>query len=186
MISDPWFMLLVGFLGGWLVQLFIDRFFLRPRLMRLLGEKAGFVDKDKLTVRVIDQQNLIADLTSGATLERARLEKQIAKLEIELRIAQEKAAKAEQPVQVELPFDDGSREPAKVHVKAAKRDRLSRIKGIGPKYESLLWQAGVRSFEQLSVTSAAEIEAIIQPESWKKLDYDEWIREAGVLGGKSS
>jgi predicted flap endonuclease-1-like 5' DNA nuclease len=182
MLSDPWFMLLIGFLCGWLVQLFLDKVYLRPRLLKMLDEKAGLVDKDKLTVRVLDQQKRIADLTLDSSSEKVRLEKRIAKLELDLRMAQ-----VVPPVEVlktdqkPLPFAEENRDSAKVYAKAAKRDRLSKIKGIGPKYETLLWGAGIVSFSKLAALSVEDIEKIIQPESWKKLDYAEWVSAAADL-----
>ncbi|MFM9874438.1 MAG: hypothetical protein ACKVQS_13365 [Fimbriimonadaceae bacterium] len=148
----------------------------------MLNEKAGLLDKDKLTVRLLDQQKRIADLTQDSGSEKVQLEKRIAKLELDLRMAQVvKPVEVPKSDQKPLPFPEENRDSVKVYAKAAKRDRLSKIKGIGPKFESLLWGAGIVSFSKLAALSAEDIDKIIQPESWKKLNYDEWVAAAADL-----
>lgn len=89
-----------------------------------------------------------------------------------------------------VPVEPELGEPLKVYVKAAKRDTslvsgerdsLRAIKGIGPKYENMLWEAGVLTFRDLGGLSSEELLDIIQPEAWQKVDPEAWIGEAARL-----
>ena len=59
-----------------------------------------------------------------------------------------------------------------------KRDDLERIDGIRPVYEQRLFDAGIATYAQLSVTSPDDLQGIIQPAAWQHVDFERWIEEA--------
>jgi predicted flap endonuclease-1-like 5' DNA nuclease len=64
-------------------------------------------------------------------------------------------------------------------------DDLTAIKGIGEVFEQRLFDAGVLTFANLASKSVAELEAIIQPRNWQKVELGAWIAEAQArTGGK--
>lgn len=65
-------------------------------------------------------------------------------------------------------------------------DDLTRISGIGPSYQKKLQDAGIRSFAQLAAASDAELERILQPQSFQKLDYAGWREQAQELAQQPS
>ncbi|MBA4293236.1 hypothetical protein C0431_09720 [bacterium] len=93
------------------------------------------------------------------------------------------------PVKPE-PVEQELGEPLKVYVKAAKRDAtlatgerdsLRAIRGIGPKYENMFWEAGVLTYKDLAELSEEALLGIINPEGWQKVDPAAWIGEADRL-----
>jgi hypothetical protein len=68
----------------------------------------------------------------------------------------------------------------------AVRDRLTLIKGIGPIYESRLVAAGIGTFAALARCTPDQIESIIQPEPWRRVDLESWVRQAQGLNRELS
>ncbi len=62
-------------------------------------------------------------------------------------------------------------------------DDLTAIKGIGETFEQRLFNAGILTFANLASKSVAELEAIIQPRNWQKVDLAAWIAEAQARAG---
>lgn len=182
MLGNPWFMLLIGFIGGWLVEWVIDMVYFRPRMVRLIEAELQAKESEKLAIRVTDQQKRIEDLSEDADSVQKRLEAKIAKLEQDLKISRDFANGSVLTDAGRMPNADirvaEPRIVEKVYAKAVTREPLRLIKGIGPKYEELLWKAGILRFEQLSLMEPNQIASIIQPEAWKKLDYESWISDA--------
>ncbi len=63
-------------------------------------------------------------------------------------------------------------------------DDLTAIRGIGEVFEQRLFDAGVLTFSDLAKKSVAELQAIIQPRNWQKVDLAAWIAEAQARAGK--
>ncbi len=65
-------------------------------------------------------------------------------------------------------------------------DDLKRIKGIGPKFEMLLHDAGITKFEQIAAWSDEDIERIAEKigTSSVRIERDEWVASARRLIGK--
>ncbi len=57
-------------------------------------------------------------------------------------------------------------------------DDLTLIQGIGPKFAEKLVDGGVVTFAALAAASDDELNDIIQPQSWQKVDYDSWRAQA--------
>jgi hypothetical protein len=65
-----------------------------------------------------------------------------------------------------------------------KRDPLEKIDGIGPKYEKMLFEAGIFTFAQLAETPEGRLQEIIQPKEWQKVEFAKWIAEAKEFAAK--
>jgi predicted flap endonuclease-1-like 5' DNA nuclease len=63
-------------------------------------------------------------------------------------------------------------------------DDLTAIKGIGEVFEQRLFDAGILTFGNLASKSVAELEAIIQPRNWQKVELAAWIAEAQARAAK--
>jgi predicted flap endonuclease-1-like 5' DNA nuclease len=61
------------------------------------------------------------------------------------------------------------------------RDPLEQINGVGATDARRLNDAGIFTFQQLAATDPTRLQAIIQPESWQKVDLDAWIAEANAF-----
>ncbi|HRW10341.1 MAG TPA: helix-hairpin-helix domain-containing protein [Caldilineaceae bacterium] len=61
-------------------------------------------------------------------------------------------------------------------------DRLQDIDGIGPVYARKLQDAGIHTYAQLATTSIERLTEIINPQEWQTIKFDDWIRQARVLG----
>lgn len=57
-------------------------------------------------------------------------------------------------------------------------DDLTIIKGIGPKFAETLNAAGITTFAGLAKLSPEELEQIIKPAAWQKVEFAEWIAQA--------
>jgi predicted flap endonuclease-1-like 5' DNA nuclease len=65
------------------------------------------------------------------------------------------------------------------------RDRLERIKGIGPAFAQRLRKAGITTFAQLAQLSPERIVEIIHPEPRQAIDPASWIAQAKELAPKN-
>ena len=68
--------------------------------------------------------------------------------------------------------------------RAARRDPLIDINGIGPVYERKLFDAGINTFEELAALTAEQLHAIIKPERWQEIHAEAWIADARRRAGK--
>lgn len=65
-------------------------------------------------------------------------------------------------------------------------DDFLKIDGVGHVFARRLHESGVNTFEALSQLAPAEIERIVQPQSWQIVDAADWIRQAnGLIGGQA-
>jgi predicted flap endonuclease-1-like 5' DNA nuclease len=60
-------------------------------------------------------------------------------------------------------------------------DDLTRVQGIGPAYAKKLNAAGIFSFAALAALNDDELDAILEPKSFQKMDYNIWRLHAGTL-----
>jgi len=63
-------------------------------------------------------------------------------------------------------------------------DDLEEVDGIGPTFASRLADHDVQTFEALAALTDPELEAIIRPRSFQKLDFASWRRQAQELMGR--
>jgi len=64
---------------------------------------------------------------------------------------------------------------------SAVADDLTRIQGIGRVFSQKLRHGGISTFAQLIAASDDELDAILQPQRFQKLDYDSWRQQAAEL-----
>ncbi len=57
-------------------------------------------------------------------------------------------------------------------------DPLGQIPGVGPVFEKKLWDAGIRTFQDLAGSSPETVLAVIKPEHWQQIEPELWIAEA--------
>lgn len=67
--------------------------------------------------------------------------------------------------------------------KAAHRDDLTRVHGIGPKYADMLADAGITSFDELGAATPDELRDIIKPSAMQQINFDSWAAQARALAG---
>ena len=58
---------------------------------------------------------------------------------------------------------------------------LTVIKGIGPKFAETLNAAGITSYAALADTTPEQLQEIVQPAAWQKVDFEDWIAQASAL-----
>lgn len=64
---------------------------------------------------------------------------------------------------------------------AALVDDLTLIEGIGPVYNRRLQAGGIPTFAALAVADPRRLAEIIQPQSWQRLNYEDWIEQARLI-----
>lgn len=64
---------------------------------------------------------------------------------------------------------------------AALIDDLTRIEGIGPVYNRRLQAGGIPTFAALAGADPVRLAEIIQPQSWQRLNYEDWIEQARLI-----
>lgn len=60
-------------------------------------------------------------------------------------------------------------------------DDLTRIKGIGPVFQQKLYDAGIRTFDQLRTSSPEQLREIVGAAEWQNVEPRQWIDEAAAL-----
>lgn len=70
---------------------------------------------------------------------------------------------------------------ASLTLPAGAADDLTRIKGIGKKFAATLAAQGIHGFAELAASNPEQLNAIIQPQPWQKVDYAPWIQQAQIL-----
>lgn len=90
-----------------------------------------------------------------------------------------KETKAEAPPAVEKVAEAKATPKAST---SAKPDKLTKVNGIGPKYQKVLNDAGITTFAQLAETSAERIEQIIDEAGVRRIGgADTWSKQAEFL-----
>lgn len=58
---------------------------------------------------------------------------------------------------------------------------LAEIDGIGPAVEDALRQAGIHTYTDLAARRPEELQALLDPPKWRKVDFEAWITRARQL-----
>lgn len=135
----------------------------------------------------------------GQADERVRLQAENQKLQAQIGQAQAAAesewrvemTRREQGWQAELSaaraqLDALKRQAAEVetrftHYKLNHPTSLADIEGIGPKLEDELRRAGIYSFDDLARRTPDDLQTLLNPPRWRKLDFEGWITQARQL-----
>ena len=164
--------LVVGFLGGWLLEYYLDIKYLevraRKRGFSLAEEITGSVDEALPSDDTGSEATADADEQWAATLREIQ-----AKHETELntmrRALRTQKARYED---LEKQFEQFI---------ATHPDDLTAIRGIGHGYQWKLHDAGITTYERLANTTPKRLREILEVDSWRKLEPESWIEQAKVL-----
>ncbi len=185
---NPWLLLLIGFLLGFIVEWLIELWYWRRQRMATQFELQRL--RDKMHV-----QN--AELTAA----QAHLESMQQATNTEQKASPSvPAAAPPPPVTATPPQPDLAPAPASISPPDSPQpplpgldtdatppsrpvviDDLTRIKGIGARFAAILGEAGINSFRQLADTTPDALQAIVQAPEWRKVDYSAWIQQAREL-----
>jgi predicted flap endonuclease-1-like 5' DNA nuclease len=67
------------------------------------------------------------------------------------------------------------------HYKLHHPATLAEIIGIGPKIEEELRRAGIHTYHDLAQRTPEDLQALLNPPRWRKLDFEGWIAQAQQL-----
>lgn len=95
-----------------------------------------------------------------------------AHIAVELPVASEQLSSEQVEALAPAPVE-GSRTTA--------RDDLLRIEGIGRVYDVKLRTAGINTFAELASADEARLREIIQPQSWQRINFGDWIEQARLI-----
>ncbi len=110
-----------------------------------------------------------------------KLSQELAQAEVQKRLLQTRLEEAEATIQqLRAELDQTSRQAS------LPADKLERINGIGAVFAQRLHEAGIHSFAQLAASTPQQVTEIIRPESWQKIEPEEWIEEARQLAGQKA
>lgn len=173
-----WRALLIGLLGGFLLEWLVDIFLLRRRVRALAAPVAE--------VKPVASGPTIYDTSeteeSGLREENARLTHAISQLRHEneeLRLGvRSNQWRLDQAIK-EI------HETRSAKVVAIIKDIFERVDGIGPVYQQRLWEAGILKYSDLAATSEERLRQIIRPQEWQNLDFLAWRREAAQFAAES-
>lgn len=182
---------ILGLLFGWGIELFYRR---RPRPpveapdeaavepvdWREVSERVAAVPVE-VAAPVAEVHEIAAELSDGVTAEVHEIAAELPEGEVRLpEVAVELPdAVAELPdVPSRLPEDAVE---ALAPTAAALVDDLTRIEGIGPVYNRRLQAGGIPTFAAMAVADPVRLAEIIQPQSWQRLNYEEWIDQARLI-----
>jgi predicted flap endonuclease-1-like 5' DNA nuclease len=169
--------LVVGFLGGWLLEFYLDIKYLevraRERGFTLAEEVSGPTDK---AVPIGDEDPEAASDTNEqrTALLREMQERHKAELNTMRRALRMQNARYED---LEKQFEEFI---------ATHPDDLTAIRGIGREYQWKLRDAGITTYERLANTTPRRLLEILEADSWRKLDPEAWIEQARVLAQRGN
>ena len=158
--------LVVGFLGGWLLEYYLDL-----KYWEIRARKQGFaVSEGTITSTVAERfdTNIKANERLTATLREF-----LNKREAEFNTVRQELER--QKVQ----YDDLGRQFEQYM--ATHPDDLTAIRGIGRIYQWKLRDAGISSYEQLTNTTPERLREILEVPAWRKFEPESWIEQAKVL-----
>ena len=156
---SKWFWLIlgifIGWLAGWLIEIFYWRGQRRQRYQARIQELQGTLDAYDAQAREMRGDIELRDLRiaemerkSGATAE--------------LPVGEEPEVEAAAPTSI----------PAQ---------NLSAIRGIGPVFQQRFYETGIGTYAELAALSDAQVEIIIQPKPWQEFNYESWNEQARRL-----
>ncbi len=130
---------LVGLLYGWFLRWIIDEIYTKDHLRMIANQNTLLRDR----IREMEATKSLAI----APAPRTEL--------VPTQMQSPQRVQREEPASMPMPG------PAAPAARARQKDDLKLIKGIGPQLEKKLNHAGVRTFEQMSRLTTAELQAIL-------------------------
>ncbi len=77
------------------------------------------------------------------------------------------------PIPIPLPITQETKPPS-----PPAPDKLTRVKGIGPKISTMLVERGITTFEQLAQTDVGHLKALLAEWDWQFIDPASWPAQA--------
>jgi NADH-quinone oxidoreductase subunit E len=161
--------LVVGFLGGWLLEYYLDLKYWEMRAQRrglYTGKEKTFTPTTTTASTAAEPAKTNEELT--VTL-REFLEKR----------EQEIAALRQTLERQEGRYDDLEHQFERYM--ATHPDELTAIRGIGRIYQWKLRDGGISSYEQLARATPEQLREILEVPDWRKFEPESWIEQAKVL-----
>ena len=181
--------LLAGMVIGWLIEWVIDWQYWRRGVAGFYSTETELRSELAKTEAEL-QESTAALAQTQSELSTARAQVQAAKVrqaELQRRLDAEQArTTAEITASAPATEKTGSPAPAAsrpVH-SAAPADDLTKIKGVGPTFEQRMREAGVTTFVQVAEATPEELEHIVQPAAWQRIDFADWRQQAKNLAAQ--
>lgn len=166
--------LVVGFLGGWLLEYYLDLKYweMRARRRGLFYNGKKEADTDSVTHVSLPAERSEADVKANEQLT-ATLREFLEKRERELGALQLNLQEQENRYKdLEQRFE---------HYMSTHPDELTAIRGIGRIYQWKLRDAGIASYDQLAQITPERLREILEVPAWRKFEPESWIEQAKVL-----
>ncbi len=158
--------LVVGFLGGWLLEYYLDLKYWEMRARRrglfFNGKQDPATGPEKVAFLPADDGQLNATLREFLD----KRETEIKTLQLELEKYQTRYEELEQKFERYM---------------ATHPDELVAVRGIGRIYQWKLRDAGISSYEQLANVTPERLREILEVPAWRKFEPEAWIEQAKVL-----
>lgn len=166
--------LVVGFLGGWLLEYYLDLKYweMRARRRGLFfngkeGTASGSTTPPSTTA---ERSEADAQVNEQLTVTlREFLDKREGEINVLQRNLEDQEARYED---LEQRFEK---------YMSTHPDELTAIRGIGRIYQWKLRDAGISSYGQLAKTTPERLREILEVPTWRKFEPEAWIEQAQVL-----
>lgn len=166
--------LVVGFLGGWLLEYYLDLKYwemrARKRGLTFTGgeETAAYAVRTAPTAAERSEADVKADEQLAAKLQEF----------MEAREAETTALQRAMEKQ-EAQYDDLKHQFEQYMT--THPDELTAVRGIGRIYQWKLRDAGISSYDHLANTTPERLREILEVPAWRKFEPESWIEQAKVL-----
>ncbi len=132
-----------------------------------------------------DRSIAVEAVTAEAVVDEAPVE-EVAPLEEEAPSAadaSEEEPVVEEPVVEETATDEyelvpGTEDIVPTNAGNEEISDLTKLRGIGPKFSETLQSAGIKNFSDLAMSTPEQLHEIVQPATWQKVDFEDWIAQA--------
>jgi predicted flap endonuclease-1-like 5' DNA nuclease len=197
--------LVVGFLGGWLLEYYLDLKYweMRARRWTLSSTEINIDTASTDVPTALKEPVIVADTTAGTFPKAA--EDATVKIAPPVGTSPEPEAEAEANEQLAATLRRFG-EQHKAEVSALRQalkvqkaryedlerqfeqylathpDDLTAIRGIGSVYQWKLRDAGITSYARLANTTPERLREILDIPNWRKIEPESWIEQAQVLG----
>ncbi len=166
--------LVVGFLGGWLLEYYLDL-----KYWEMRARRRGLFFDGKEEIAAVSSR----PVSPPAELSEADV-KANEQLTITLREFLEKRESEISALQQNLKEQETRYENLEQRFEqymSTHPDELIAIRGIGRIYQWKLRDAGISSYDQLAKTTPERLREILEVPAWRKFEPESWIEQAKVL-----
>ena len=171
---NPWFIFFLGLLIGWGIELLIDYFFWKRRLVQ------AYADCNSLRDRIEDLEAENRRLQGEIDTVESRTDCDSLRARIEDLEAENRRLRDE--INAGSQLDDTRTTSIPLSEEPVSPDDLRKIEGIGVKIAQLLNAAGIYTFAQLAETEVAELRIILKEAGprFQLADPSTWPEQAAL------